>query len=278
MNNSSNLSGKSYDDFYEAFDSPLAHQMRREVYGKDIGQHSWVDAQELECDLGRIRLSSAGRLLDLGCGPGGPLTFAVGLVGCEGTGLDLSAAAISAGAARAASLSLAERVKLVVADLDAPLPLGSHSFDAVMSLDVVLHLHNRLQVFTEVCRVLVPGRRFMFTDAGVITGSVSDDEIRLRATHGHTQFVAPGFNEHALEQAGLHVLERFDRTEGLEAVAARRHAVRLAHRTELEPIEGATAFERYQRYLQCVLDLARRGAMARMMYVSESGAPAPRRS
>jgi cyclopropane fatty-acyl-phospholipid synthase-like methyltransferase len=246
--------------------------MRREVYGMDIGQHSWVDALELECDLGRMRLSSASRLLDLGCGPGGPMAFVVGLTGCEGTGLDLSAAAISAAATRAASIGLAERTALVVADLDAPLPLSSGSFDAVMSLDVVLHLRNRLQAFTEVCRVLVPGGRFMFTDAGVITGSVSDEEIRLRATHGHTQFVPPGFNEHALEQAGLHVLERVDRTKGLEAVSARRHAVRLAHRAELEPIEGATAFERYQRYLKCVLDLARRGAMARMMYVSESRA------
>jgi cyclopropane fatty-acyl-phospholipid synthase-like methyltransferase len=270
MNDSIDVQRKRYDDFYEAFDSPLARQMRRETYGKDIGQHSWVDSPELEHDVGRMRLSSASRLLDLGCGPGGPMTFVVGLTGCRGTGLDLSAPAIRAAVVRAAAMGLAESTTLIVADLDERLPLGSHSFDAAMSLDVVLHLRNRLQAFTEVSRVLVPGGRFMFTDAGVITGSVSDEEIRLRSTHGHTQFVPPGFNEHALEQAGLRMLDRVDRTKSLEAIAARRHAVRLAHRVELERTEGAMAFERYQRYLECAIALARRGAMARMMYVSES--------
>jgi hypothetical protein len=37
----------SYDTAYEAFDSPLAQQMRAEAYGEDIGQHSWVTANDL---------------------------------------------------------------------------------------------------------------------------------------------------------------------------------------------------------------------------------------
>jgi hypothetical protein len=43
--------------------------------------------------------------------------------------------------------------------------------------------------------LLAPGGKFLFTDAGVITASLSNDEIALRAFHGYTQFVPPGFNE-----------------------------------------------------------------------------------
>jgi len=183
--------------------------------------------------------------------------------------VDQSAAAINCAATRNASLGLTDCVTLQVADLDEPLPLCRHSFEAVMSLDVILHLRNRSQAFAEVARVLVPGGRFLFTDAAVITGPVSDDEIRLRSMHGHTQFVPPGFNERTLEQAGLRVLARVDRSASLQAVAARRHAARLAHRAELERVERPDTFDRRQRYLDCVCSLARRGAMARMMYVSE---------
>jgi hypothetical protein len=62
-------------------------QLRREAYGKDIGQHSWVTAEELEGDISRLRLSRASRFLDLGCGPGGPLAFIAGQVGCRGSGV-----------------------------------------------------------------------------------------------------------------------------------------------------------------------------------------------
>src|SRR5882724_1237929 len=95
--------GPSYDAFYREFDSPVMRRIREQAYGEDIGQHSWVTATELRADLGRLTLGPAGRLLDLGCGPCGPLAFIVGAVGCRGTGVDASAAAVEAGCARIAS-------------------------------------------------------------------------------------------------------------------------------------------------------------------------------
>src|SRR2546430_17276921 len=98
--------GRGYDKLYEEFDSPLWQQLRREAYGEDIGQHSWVTADELQEDISLLKLARASHFLDLGCGPGGPLTFVVGHVGCQGSGIDVSAKAIAAGRARAASLGL----------------------------------------------------------------------------------------------------------------------------------------------------------------------------
>src|SRR5689334_20328707 len=91
---------QGYDNPYEEFDAPLKQQLRREAYGEDIGQHSWVTADELQTDIARLALLRTSRLLDLGCGPGGPLTFVVGQVGCQGWGIDVSEKAIVAGRAR----------------------------------------------------------------------------------------------------------------------------------------------------------------------------------
>jgi len=264
--------GRGYDKLYEEFDSPLGQQLRREAYGEDIGQHSWVIADELQEDISLLKLSRASHFLDLGCGPGGPLTFVVGHVGCQGSGIDLSAKAIAAGRARATSLGLDGLVKLREADLNQPIPFASGFFDVVMSLDVILHLPDRLSVFREVARVLNPAGKFLFTDAGVITGAISDEEIRLRAIHGHTQFVPPGFNENMLGLAGFRLIDRKDRTVSLLKTATGRLSARLCHREELEQLEGSSYFERQQRYLETVIDLSQRGAVSRLMYLAESRA------
>jgi SAM-dependent methyltransferase len=263
---------RGYDNLYEEFDSPLKRQLRREAYGEDIGQHSWVTADELQEDISGLSLSRASRFLDLGCGPGGPLTFVVGRVGCQSCGIDASAKAIDAGRDRAASLGLEGLVSFREGDLNQPMPYAGGSFDAVMSLDVILHLRDRLSTFREVARVLIPLGKFLFTDAGVITGPISNEEVRLRAVHGHTQFVPPGFNESMLELAGFRLIDRNDRTASLVKAASGRLNARLGHREELEKMEGSTYFERQQRYLETVIDLSQRGAVSRWMYLAHSRA------
>lgn len=261
-----------YDNPYEEFDSPLKRQLRREAYGEDIGQHSWVTVDELHEDVSLLALSRESRFLDLGCGPGGPLTFVVGQIGCQGCGIDVSGKAIAAGRARTATLGQESLVKLREADLNQPMPYPNDSFDAVLSLDVILHLHDRLQVFREVARVLTSEGKFLFTDAGVLTGAISDEEVRLRAAHGHTQFVAPGFNEKLLELAGFRLLISKDRTASLLKTASGRLDARRGHREELEQIEGPSYFENQQRYLETVIELSRRGAVSRWMYLAQSAA------
>lgn len=259
---------RGYEGLYQTFDSPLMRRLREQAYGRDIGQHSWVTAEELLEELPRLSLSSASRLLDLGCGPGGPLSFVAGESGCRGTGVDVSGAAVAAAMARAQKLGLAGSLEFRQADLDQPLPFGEAAFDAAIALDVVLHVRDRAGLFREAARVLAPGAPFLFTDAGVITGSVSDEEIRLRCLHGHTRFVPPGFNERLLGENGWDVVDTRDRTAGLLANAAGRLEARLAHRAEVEAMEGAEGFERQRLYLATVVALSRRGAVSRMSYLA----------
>jgi SAM-dependent methyltransferase len=259
---------RSYDTVYEAFDSPLAQQMRAEAYGEDIGQHSWVTADDLRADVAMMNLSPAMQILDLGCGPCGPLTFIVSDMGCRGIGLDVSAAAIAAGTARTAARNVDARVRLQQADLNEPIPLPDHSCDAVVSFDAILHLRDREAVLREVRRVLVVGGLLLFTDAGVIDGPISNESIRRRTAHGYTQLAPRGFNEKSLERTGFQISVVQDRTHTLSAVASNRLASRLTHRIALEKEEGDAYYTTQVQYLESVVELAQQGALRRIMYLA----------
>lgn len=268
MTQAAALGSKRYDSVYESFHTELARRFRAEAYGEDIGQHSWVTADEFRADMARLRLIPTARLLDLGCGPGGLLTYAVAHAGCHGTGLDTSAPALAAGLTLATERGVQDRIALLVTDLNQPLPFPDASFDAALSLDVILHLQDRALLFGEVARVLAPGGRFLFTDAGVITGTVSDEEVLHRSLQAKVQFHPPGFNERLLEGAGLRLIQTEDRTAGLMKVSESRRLARLAHQAELEKVEGKE-FELHQRYLETVHEISRRGAVLRNMYLAE---------
>ena len=229
----------AYEAFYRKFDVPLMRQIRREAYGEDIGQLSWVRADDLRRDIDRLGLAPASRLVDLGCGACGPLTFVLATVRCAGTGVDASAAALRAGRERAVALDVDDLLSVRQADLDAPLELGAGSFDAAMALDVVLHLRDRARLFRYAASLLRPGGRFLFTDAGVVTGAVSGDDVRRRSRYGHTELVPPGRNEALLESAGLRLIATEDRTTSVVRNATGRLAAMRAHRSELELVWAA---------------------------------------
>ena len=261
-----------YESFYREFDSPLMQQLRREAYGEDIGQHSWVSADELRGDIQRLELTTSSRFLDLGCGPCGPLAFIVSNVRCHGTGLELSPSALQVGRTRAAALGIESLFSVQEADLNEPLPFEPSSFDAIVSLDVVLHLRDREKFFNDVARLLPAGGRFLFTDAGVITGSVSNEDIRKRSVHGYTQFVVAGWNERLLASTRLSLVETEDRTVSVLKNAKGRLAAMQAHRAELEQLSGASAVASQQDYLETLVDLSERKAISRIMYLVEANA------
>jgi len=259
----------NYDTVYREFDSPLQRELRRDAYGEDIGQHSWVTADELRADVARLKLSARSRLLDLGCGPGGPLTLLVQQAGCHGTGVEINADGLALARARAEAAGLIDRLELRQMDLNDAVALPDGAFDAVVSYDVVVHLSDRGSLFHQVSRVLERGGRFLFTDAGVLTGAISSDDVQARTLHGPMRFTAPGLNERLLQDAGFHLLETENRTASVWRNASGRLRARSARRDRLAEIEGAENFERHQHYLQCAAGLSQGGVLSRMMYLGE---------
>jgi 2-polyprenyl-3-methyl-5-hydroxy-6-metoxy-1,4-benzoquinol methylase len=61
-----------YRTQYSRFSSNLAADIRREAYGKDLGQQGWRTLGEQEEIINLVNERPQGRLLDVACGSGGP--------------------------------------------------------------------------------------------------------------------------------------------------------------------------------------------------------------
>ena len=107
------------------------------------------------------------------------------------------------------------------------------------------------------------------TDAGVVTGAVSNEELRLRSLHGYTQFVPAGWNEQLLEATGFHLIEVEDRTASVVRNANGRLAAMRNHSEELEKFSGVASLQVQSAYLATVAELAARRAVSRIMYLAE---------
>ena len=258
-----------YDANYGNFQSELYSQIRREAYGEDIGQNSWLTADELDRFLKWLDLAPGKSLLDVACGAGGPALRIAAKTGCTVIGVDVHEQAISTARALASERGLAARAEFRLVDGAAPSPFPNAAFDAITCIDSINHLHDRPRVIAEWTRLLKPGGRLLFTDPITVTGPLSNVEIGIRSSAGFVLFVPPGYDEHSIAECGLHLLVREDATRNMAEIAARRHAARANRSVALREIESDQAFERQQEYLETAARIAREGRLSRFLFVAE---------
>ena len=261
-----------YSVRYAYSDTELAAELRREVYGEDIGQQNWCTAAEQTEITNLLRVGQASHVLDVCCGCGGPSLALVERTGCRLTGVDLEDAGIGRAQSQASARGLADRARFTVHDCSRALPYEGGSFDAVLCVDALCHLWDRFGTLREWARLLHEGGRLVFTDPTVITGPVTKSELDIRTATGFFVFVPPGVDEEAIRAAGLVLLRREDRTAGIAELAVRWHSARARHVAALEREEGTDYFERRQRLLATAAELAQSRRLSRFLYVAKKPA------
>jgi ubiquinone/menaquinone biosynthesis C-methylase UbiE len=253
---------------YERFGGELAVQMRREVYGEDLGQQGWRNSvEEREIDA-LLRLEPGCHVLDVACGSGGPSIAMAERSGCQVTGVDVEASAITHAQALATRRALAERTQFLALDCSGRLPFDDRSFDALLCVDAINHFPDRFRTLAEWARLLRPGGRILFVDPTIVTGEVSKTELDVRASLGFYLFVPSGLNEKAILAAGLTVLQVQDRTDAIAEIAARWFAVRARREAQLLVEEGAGFYARRQRFLEVTAELARSRRLSRFLFLA----------
>ena len=243
-------------------------EVRRLTYGDDVGQSGWVTADELERFADRLELDSGSLVLDVGCGSGGPALRLAERTGGRIVDVDLLEEGIATATRLAEERGLADRVRFVQVDAGGNLPFPDASFDAVISIDVMCHLPNRLDILREWHRVTAPGARVLYTDPTIVTGFVTDAEIADRSAVGVYVFSAEWVNETLLAQAGFDPGGREDLTENMAATAGRWHDARARFRDDLLVDEGEATFEGIQRFLAACHLLARERRLSRYAYLA----------
>jgi SAM-dependent methyltransferase len=261
-----------YGASYGGFATDLYADVRREAWGEDVGQNSWLTREELDRFGASLRLGRGSRLLEVACGSGGPALHLGRTTGCEIVGVDLHDDGVAQAARMAREAGLDARASFRRADAAEPLPFESGSFDALLCVDAVNHLRDRARVLADWARLLAPGGRALFTDPITVTGPLGSDEIAVRASIGYFVFVPPGDDERLLREAGLDVVAVEDATENMAAVAERWLAARARRAAPLRAIEGDDTFDGQQRFLDVAAGLARDRRLSRFVYLAEKPA------
>ena len=241
-----------YNNVYSGFGSDAEAAVRRETYGEDIGQSSWMTANEWLSFADQLGVTASSAVLEVGSGSGGPAVYLALKRGCHVTGVDINEHGIRNAIALATDRGVAERVDFRVTDAGATLPFSDASFDAIVSNDAMCHIGQRLAVLHEWHRVLRPKGRALFTDAMVITGPVSSEELAIRSSIGFYLFVPPGENERLFLEAGFELLNIEDLTGSASDISQRWRDARERHREALTMREGDENFQGLQRFLRCV--------------------------
>jgi SAM-dependent methyltransferase len=258
-----------YNGDYGNYEADAYRQIRIETYGHDLGQTSWVTTEESEEIPCSLELTPSSFVLEIGCGSGRYALHVTKKVGCRVWGVDINEPGIRNANHLVKAQGMASRVSFQRCDASKKLPFADESFDAVFSNDVLCHIPGRLSLLQESFRIMRPGGRILFSDALVIGGTISDQEIATRSSIGYYIFSPPGENERLMQKAGFRVLQARDTTANAAQIAKRWHDARNKRKEDLIAAESKSNFEGVQQFLSCVHTLTSERRLLRYLYLAQ---------
>lgn len=257
-----------YSGTYKYYAEDLYREIRKETYGEDIGQNSWLTVDEYRYFFSLLKLSPDKKVLEIATGSGGPAVFMVKETGCRLTGIDISENGVSNAKKIAEENGLSEHIAFLPADASQTLPFADASFDVVLSIDSVNHLKDRLKVLKEFKRVLKTGGQLLYTDPIIVTGILTNEEIAMRSSIGFFLFVPVGENERLLKDSGFHEIQSRDVSDNMASVSLKWYNAREKRKDALLQIEEENNLKGLQSFLNMVHILSAERRVSRFMFTA----------
>jgi sterol 24-C-methyltransferase len=132
----------------------FAYQLPGEDFRSAIARHEYYLAGQLQCLQGQ-------RLLDVGCGVGGPMRNIAKFTRCDVTGVTLNEYQVIRGNQLCEAEGVARTARSVQCDfLKLTDKFELNSFDGVYAIEATCHAPKREVVYSQIFKVLKPGRYF----------------------------------------------------------------------------------------------------------------------
>ena len=248
-----------------SLESALLDALKRA--GKDIDKLSHADLALVdEFHIGgrpatrglgaQIDLPEGAKVLDVGCGIGGPSRYFAAERGWKIEGVDLTPEYVAVAQSLSRRVGI-DSVTYRVASATA-LPFADASFDGAYMLHVGMNIADKKAVFAEVKRVLKPGGVFAIYDAMRLNDEAFVYPVAWSSEPATNHIATPAAYKSLLKEAGFTVERERDRREvSLEAM--QRRAVQ-AGQPGLGPpvVMGATAPQKVAN----MVELMKRGVFA----------------
>ena len=182
----------------------------------------------------RLHIQKETRLLDIGCGAGGPARAVAARYECSVTGIDLTKDFIDAGDILSQACGLQDWVSLKHGSaLD--MPFDDNAFDRAMMLHVGMNISDKPALMREAARVLAPGAVFCVYDMMRTGDGMLNFPLPWASDASVSAVTTPQIYIEAAQQAGFTLQEVRDETEA--AAGFIEHILA----TKPEPAAGGTS-------------------------------------
>lgn len=173
------------------------------------------------------------RILDIGCGLGGPARYMANRFQCNVSGLDITEPFVQAANKLTALVQMQGQVQIELGD-GQHLPYPDAAFDGAYTQHVTMNVADRPRFFAEAYRVLKPGAFFALTEHGLGPKGEPHHPVPWSADGTGAYLITPSETESLLQRSGFASVVIED--TGARYLEGYRIAIDRAGKGELPPL------------------------------------------
>jgi len=180
-----------------------------------------------------LPIKAGQRILDIGCGLGGPARYMANRFQCKVSGLDITEPFVQAANKLTALVRMQDQVQVELGD-GQHLPYPDAAFDGAYTQHVTMNVADRPRFFAEAYRVLKPGAFFALTEHGLGPKGEPHHPVPWSADGTGAYLVTPSETKSLLQRSGFEAVVIED--TGTRYLEGYTRAIERAKKGELPPL------------------------------------------